>query len=86
MSNNKIVASIPNTITCMSLVCGCVAIVMAFRSMEQVVNLVVHVEQIEVVLDNLRNFCCRIVEKCAVRSLTELTRACVALLSFEETN
>ena len=39
MSNNKIVASIPNTITCMSHVCGCVAIVMAFRCMEQVGSL-----------------------------------------------
>lgn len=39
MSKNKIVASIPNTITCMSLVCGCVAIIMTFRSMEQIGSL-----------------------------------------------
>lgn len=39
MSNNKIVASIPNTITCLSLVCGSVAIIMSFRCMEQIGSL-----------------------------------------------
>lgn len=34
--SNRIVSNIPNTITCMSLASGCVAIIMAFKCMEPV--------------------------------------------------